>query len=81
MASADVATAKEKATLINDLIIVSSHVILSRCSLIPRDIAKGAPTEADAQHLQNHSADDEQRPEGYSPSGLRLLSSARTWKT
>ena len=33
---------------------------------IGRDYMKGASTEADAQHLQDHSAGDEQRPEGYS---------------
>jgi hypothetical protein len=46
MASADVATAKASATLINNLIIVSSHVLPQDVSL--REVtAKDTPTEAD----------------------------------
>ena len=39
MASADVATAKAKATLINNLTIVSSHIILSRGRSLSRGCA------------------------------------------
>jgi len=56
MASADVATAKASATLTNNLIIVSSHVIQDEIeskgwnfSRSYREIiAKGAPTQAGA---------------------------------